>query len=1219
MAEFVDIDASQGPSKPDPPRPRFLVIHQVKCPGSSPAHSRHPALASFLDVPRLFQGDSKASALRGRLPDDGSRLHAKNDANVSFIIYRSYDCMEYHASVLDGLQKSPTASSSVDHLSGVLILARDADPAVPQREHMEINSGHLINTIEAVKAAEPLDQALLSGWDREQNMVAPYLHFYHVRQLLRNPAIPTLSEHQSQHMSLLLDYLDDQFGDEYEEAEMLFVEGYVNKKHFHKLFGPREVLVTTQDDYLTAMVAKYPPLPGSDSIRLECETWEFDGRFSKHTKNITISWPKSASEVDKIPIQSLTAFPLRFDRTGLEERLRRRGEFFWQLRERRFVNYTAPRESLEFQMARKLAVEYISDIAWNTGAFDMLVLPAESKEVLAALVAGYVPSTQNIPGQGHGVVILLHGGPGTGKTFTAEALADLGRKPLYRLTSSDIGTDLEKVEKNLNKAFHLGRIWDAAGASQVILLDECEVFLEQRNLNDFSRNAVVSVILQALDRYEGIFILTSNRVATLDEALKSRVRVAIEFKLDKEARHELWSNAIRSLHLEHTDADGPIAFDDLRQHIPALAQFELTGREIRNALRTAKRLAYYRAEPLMFSHVKLSIKVTKDYGDYLLKVHGGINLEDIARDQGPLVDSMRLINTHTLAFEEFHGSKLPKYAILSHTWGHDEVTIQEWSDPTSVSHKSGFKKIIATCQQAKMNDYSYAWVDTNCIDKSSSAELTEAINSMFTWYSQASVCYAYLSDIPTFKPLSYAEEFRRSRWFKRGWTLQELLAPEEVEFYATDWSLIGTKASLLRDIASATGISIKYLCPKQRTAGLIQNDWVQSLYTVVHEASVAERMSWLSRRETTRIEDMAYCMLGLFGIHMPLVYGEGPRAFMRLQEEILKSSDDHSLFCWSWATGEMQGSLLSPRPHSFLEASRYEREQSKTRPLPYAMTNAGLSIRLPLIRCWSSYIAALNVQIAGDGEQVGIAMSGDITTGRFTRRYYPDVPIPLCTGINKADLQLTDMFVPARHVGPWTQPSPLVNYTRCQAGAFLSFGHRDSFMAIETFPPNRFSESDSVLVICPPQDDDTAGTDWVQKFLQVDAGFAGATLVRFTMPKERIETILFAVTTTESGSSLSPRWHYCNITRSLLSLGVYGLTMEALTSEKAFEFIKRTIRDPKYAGTVNQSFEDRSMTVDIAKSEFLTTTASVLKHIHIDFKPRATELDIESGRLKSKR
>ncbi|KAJ4326759.1 hypothetical protein N0V84_002880, partial [Fusarium piperis] len=257
---------------------------------------------------------------------------------------------------------------------------------------------------------------------------------------------------------------------------------------------------------------------------------------------------------------------------------------------------------------------------------------------------------------------------------------------------------------------------------------------------------------------------------------------------------------------------------------------------------------------------------------------------------------MRLINAYTLAFEVFQGNKIPRYAILSHTWGEEEVTIQEWTDQTSLSNKSGFKKIVATCEQARRDGYDYAWVDTNCIDKSSSAELTEAINSMFAWYTEAGVCYAYLSDIPTFKPLSYAEEFRRSRWFKRGWTLQELLAPEEVVFYAADWSRIGTKASLVREIASASGISIKYLWPKPRTAAINQDDWANSVNSLVHEASVAERMSWLSRRETTRIEDMAYCMLGLFGIHMPLVYGEGPRAFLRLQEEILKSSDDHSLF-----------------------------------------------------------------------------------------------------------------------------------------------------------------------------------------------------------------------------------------------------------------------------------------------------------------------------------
>ncbi|KAJ2970411.1 hypothetical protein NUW58_g9706 [Xylaria curta] len=168
---------------------------------------------------------------------------------------------------------------------------------------------------------------------------------------------------------------------------------------------------------------------------------------------------------------------------------------------------------------------------------------------------------------------------------------------------------------------------------------------------------------------------------------------------------------------------------------------------------------------------------------------------------------MRLINTGTLELCEFVGNEIPSYAILSHTWSDKEVTFEDWADRASASTKD-YDKIINTCGLAKSHGYDYVWVDTNCINKSSSAELTEAINSMFMWYQRAGICYAYLVDVPSANGTELSEHLTRSRWFTRGWTLQELLAPQEVEFYSSDWTFLGTKASLCSDISSITGISV---------------------------------------------------------------------------------------------------------------------------------------------------------------------------------------------------------------------------------------------------------------------------------------------------------------------------------------------------------------------------------------------------------------------------
>jgi len=245
---------------------------------------------------------------------------------------------------------------------------------------------------------------------------------------------------------------------------------------------------------------------------------------------------------------------------------------------------------------------------------------------------------------------------------------------------------------------------------------------------------------------------------------------------------------------------------------------------------------------------------------------------------------MRLVNSTTLELKEFLDNDIPPYAILSHTWGAEEISYQDACDPKSSGRlKKGFAKIRGCCDQARMVELEWVWIDTCCIDKTSSAELSEAINSMYKWYQNADICYAYLEDVPTSLPEFSVNLFLKARWFTRGWTLQELVAPRIVEFYARNWTEIGTKFSLRSLLSKRTGMDeALLLCQKP-----------PSRYPI------SQRMSWASERETTRVEDRAYCLFGLFGVNMPLLYGEGSRAFGRLQEEILRRYEDYSIFLWT--------------------------------------------------------------------------------------------------------------------------------------------------------------------------------------------------------------------------------------------------------------------------------------------------------------------------------
>ena len=230
------------------------------------------------------------------------------------------------------------------------------------------------------------------------------------------------------------------------------------------------------------------------------------------------------------------------------------------------------------------------------------------------------------------------------------------------------------------------------------------------------------------------------------------------------------------------------------------------------------------------------------------------------------------------------------YAILSHVWGDDE---QSFRDVKKLEKKCAItgrtprnfvcEKIRRCCELAEEHGFKWVWIDTCCIDKSSSSELSEAINSMFSYYSHASICYAYLRDVPTPPPSgNLSIPFIDSRWHKRGWTLQELLAPRLVLFVSQTWDTIGSKADFAEDLEAITDIPSAVLRHEVELSHI----------------SIAQRMCWAAERETTRAEDEAYCLLGIFGINMPTLYGEGRKAFQRLQEEIMKRSADTTLFAW---------------------------------------------------------------------------------------------------------------------------------------------------------------------------------------------------------------------------------------------------------------------------------------------------------------------------------
>ncbi|CAM1509905.1 Fc.00g002400.m01.CDS01 [Cosmosporella sp. VM-42] len=491
-------------------------------------------------------------------------------------------------------------------------------------------------------------------------------------------ALPNLPAKIRAQMELLLDATRNDF----EEATHLFETEMVTRLHLGKLFSWNAVIVVPGEPVEAYRCGVQPVVLNRTRaiIQIEASRWSFNGKLYLTTSPMTIH-----ASHGPMQIRSLKAYPLQYAKPEIRDMIVKRGQTFWMCRRKAFISYGAPGQvqrsqgpanyrfmidydtyrelhpdaeefadedfegskeiydedmdkdnppgnglelvfppyisgySIQDKKWKTLSVDYIKPVTWNKLAFERLVLKPVAKELIQAVVQVHDSKERSadlMQGKGNGSLILLHGPPGTGKTLTAESVAELVQRPLYRVSCGDVGTDPENVESYLESVLYIGKIWGC-----VVLLDEADVFLEERTLTDLHRNALVSVFLRVLEYYDGVLILTSNRVGTFDEAFKSRIKLALHYSsLGRADRRKIWRNFFKTL--KETDPDN-VDFEDLDDHLDDLADVKLNGRDIRNAISVARELAHFRKDEKMnYEHIRHVIGVGEEFEKYLDKTHG---------------------------------------------------------------------------------------------------------------------------------------------------------------------------------------------------------------------------------------------------------------------------------------------------------------------------------------------------------------------------------------------------------------------------------------------------------------------------------------------------------------------------------------------------------------------------------------------------------------------
>ncbi|KAF4967878.1 hypothetical protein FSARC_4645 [Fusarium sarcochroum] len=585
---------------------------------------------SFLGVPMWTHGRKNDIVLAGTEPLRDIPSHFEHHPQVQFCIFKDFAADRY-------LEKDQPNKADDNDLrppsvsSGAILLAPDA-----------------VNPMEELAVMYPDFQLIFPDFDFSQEISAPYFVFFHMFPTWKERAA-FLHEPERWVVLILYEYLDDTIFRDYRDALGHFETGKAFYHHIHYLMKPGEIVITKHPKPTAFMISTRATSLGRHSNRrrafddtngggsierptMACneprtyrhrwhvrdlgkkeedemwtmKAWNWDcakGVFARKREILQLLF--NTHDLGQFDIDNLDWFPLRYASGQIKELLYNRVD---------------------------IEVDHIREVDWNKTAFENLTVDDTTKYLIKALISTQQLKTENstdlISGKGNGLVMLLHGGPGTGKTLTAgrfffcsfivshkanifpESVAEYVEKPLYGVTCGDIGTKPEDVEKYLETVLTLGKTWGC-----VVLLDEADVFLEERSLQNLERKGLVSVFLRVLEYYDGILILTSNRVGTFDQAFKSRIQLSLHYeKLSREQRVKIWTSFFKRLQdLGEKDVDS----SDLYAHVNEFAEHDMNGCEIRNTMTTARQLAQFDSKVFTHEQIQQVVEVAGKFENYL--------------------------------------------------------------------------------------------------------------------------------------------------------------------------------------------------------------------------------------------------------------------------------------------------------------------------------------------------------------------------------------------------------------------------------------------------------------------------------------------------------------------------------------------------------------------------------------------------------------------------